>query len=756
MPGGPLRAAPADRRGRDGTGLAGLDIALHRPVAVKVLRSEYTGDPTFLARFRAEAQHAASLSHPNIAAVFDYGEEIAQDGTGETLAYLVMELVEGEPLSTLVQREGRSTRRPRSPSCGRPPSASARRTRRHGAPRREAGQHPGPPRRRVKITDFGIAWSARSVALTRTGQVIGTPQYLSPEQAEGSPATPASDVYALGLIGYECLTGHPAFEGDNAVTIALKQVREDPSRCPAPAGRGAGADRPALLKDPPRASPDGAAFVAAIDDVLAGRPLRPTVAPAAATGEMPVPAATSRGGPRRPRAPGGRTARRTVATVCCRCSRCWRVPASPPACCRRCRGLARADRLGRGRAAATGPARIVLDGRLRRAPGGRGHPAADPSACDVELARGSLTRCRRPRDRGQPHRRPAAGGHRGPSPTPSPRRRRAAPAERHRRVRPRSEATPPAPAERRWTAWRHPRLRRGGHDRRDQRQADRDGSRTSRRRAATGTVRGPRRNARREAPSRLTDRSVLRRGPIQSAAPRQPSAAVSRKPRSLATPAARRQPEDRSPTSPAAAIRQAARAGAPAPASTQRGRAQPQDGDGRERRPQVTSTRALEPKSSTAPAPAAPAPARPDRGGQDRRSWGRRAARRRARRRLATARGCPARTARRRTGCTGAAAVRRPAAAGLRRTGQSGDEVRRPVGCGASAGRVRPAEDAAPVRRAARSAAAGGAGDHGDLLRSRWLGVHGGSRARWGSDGELTGPPCALRVARRRTAPSAR
>ena len=71
-----------------------------------MLRSEYTGDPTFLARFRAEAQHAASLSHPNIAAVFDYGEETAQDGTGETLAYLVMELVEGEPLSALLAREG--------------------------------------------------------------------------------------------------------------------------------------------------------------------------------------------------------------------------------------------------------------------------------------------------------------------------------------------------------------------------------------------------------------------------------------------------------------------------------------------------------------------------------------------------------------------------------------------------------------------------------------------------------------------------
>src|SRR4029453_16568448 len=84
----------------------GLDLALHRPVAVKVLRSEYTGDPTFLARFRAEAQNAASLSHPNVAAVFDYGEVTAEDGTGETLAYLVMELVAGEPLSALLARGG--------------------------------------------------------------------------------------------------------------------------------------------------------------------------------------------------------------------------------------------------------------------------------------------------------------------------------------------------------------------------------------------------------------------------------------------------------------------------------------------------------------------------------------------------------------------------------------------------------------------------------------------------------------------------
>ena len=271
----------------------GLDIALHRPVAVKVLRSEYTGDPTFLARFRAEAQHAASLSHPNIAAVFDYGEEIAQDGTGETLAYLVMELVEGEPLSTLVRREGPLSTEA-TLSLLRQTAFGLGEAHKAGLVHRDV--KPGNilvrPDGSVKITDFGIAWSARSVALTRTGQVIGTPQYLSPEQAEGRPTTPASDVYALGLIGYECLSGHPAFDGDNAVTIALKQVQQDPAPLPGelPAGVRGLISR-ALLKDPAARPADGAAFVTAVDDVLAGRPLAEapaTVAvPLAATGEMP-------------------------------------------------------------------------------------------------------------------------------------------------------------------------------------------------------------------------------------------------------------------------------------------------------------------------------------------------------------------------------------------------------------------------------------------------------------------------------------
>jgi hypothetical protein len=265
----------------------GSDIALHRPVAVKVLRSEYTGDPTFVARFRAEAQHAASLSHPNIAAVFDYGEEIAQDGTGETLAYLVMELVEGEPLSALVAREG-PLDTTTTLSLLRQTAFGLGEAHRAGMVHRDV--KPGNilvrPDGSVKITDFGIAWSARSVALTQTGQVIGTPQYLSPEQAEGRLATPASDIYALGLIGYECLAGHPAFQGDNAVTIALMQVRQDPAPLPVelPAGVRTLIGR-AVAKDPAARLPDGNAFVRAVDDIRSGRAL----SPAPATGGVPAP-----------------------------------------------------------------------------------------------------------------------------------------------------------------------------------------------------------------------------------------------------------------------------------------------------------------------------------------------------------------------------------------------------------------------------------------------------------------------------------
>ncbi len=245
-----------------------LDVLLRRPVAVKVLRSEYADDPTFIERFRAEARHAAALNHPNIAAVLDYGEA-APEEAGEHLAYLVMELVDGAPLSA------RLCDGPMEPQAAlsvlRQTAAGLAEAHRRGLVHRDV--KPANilvrPDGAVKLTDFGIARSADSVPLTGTGQVIGTAQYMSPEQAKGEPATPASDVYALGLVGYESLTGHAAFAGDNPVTVALKHVVEDPQPLPADLpDEVRGLIGSALAKDPGDRIPDGGAFYDAVQETL--------------------------------------------------------------------------------------------------------------------------------------------------------------------------------------------------------------------------------------------------------------------------------------------------------------------------------------------------------------------------------------------------------------------------------------------------------------------------------------------------------
>jgi len=271
------------------------DTLLERPVAVKVLREELTGDSTFRARFRAEAQHTAALHHPNIASVFDYGE-IEVDG--ECLAYLVMELVEGEALSALLEREGRLDPA-RTLDVLRQTSAALAAAHAIGLVHRDV--KPGNVLvgndGTVKIADFGIAWSASSVPLTGTGQVVGTAHYLSPEQADGAKASSASDVYALGTVAYECLTGRRPFDGENAVQIALKQIREQPAPLPAdiPAGIRAVVER-AMAKDPAARYPDGAALRAAVDAVATTSPTAavapsapaPTASFPAPTGVLPV------------------------------------------------------------------------------------------------------------------------------------------------------------------------------------------------------------------------------------------------------------------------------------------------------------------------------------------------------------------------------------------------------------------------------------------------------------------------------------
>ena len=196
------------------------DLVIGRTVAIKILKDEYLGDPGFLERFRAEARHAALVNHEGIANVFDYGEE---DGS----AYLVMELVPGEALSTILERE-RVLSTDRVLDIVAQTAAALHAAHSAGLVHRDI--KPGnlliTPDGRVKITDFGIARIADQVPLTATGQVMGTVQYLSPEQASGHPASPTTDIYSLGIVAYECLAGRRPFTGESQVAIAMAQINE--------------------------------------------------------------------------------------------------------------------------------------------------------------------------------------------------------------------------------------------------------------------------------------------------------------------------------------------------------------------------------------------------------------------------------------------------------------------------------------------------------------------------------------------------
>ncbi|HZI96428.1 MAG TPA: protein kinase [Actinomycetales bacterium] len=231
------------------------DDVLGRTVAVKVLKEEYTGDPGFLERFRAEARHTAALSHPHIAGIYDYGE-------ADSSAYLVMELVPGEPLGDLLAREG-ALESPRA--MGLLSQAAAGLSAAHAAGVVHRDVKPGnllvTPDGRVKVTDFGIARAGDQVPLTATGQVMGTAQYLAPEQAMGRAATPASDVYALGVVAFEALTGRRPFEGDSQVAVAMAHVNTEPPPLPAHVPDGSRAlVQAAMAKDPAGRPADAGVF----------------------------------------------------------------------------------------------------------------------------------------------------------------------------------------------------------------------------------------------------------------------------------------------------------------------------------------------------------------------------------------------------------------------------------------------------------------------------------------------------------------
>ncbi|SOC89383.1 serine/threonine protein kinase [Curtobacterium sp. 314Chir4.1] len=202
------------------------DLVIGRTVALKILKDEYLGDPGFLERFRAEARHAALVNHEGIANVFDYGEE---DGS----AYLVMELVPGEALSTMIEREHTL---PVDKVLDIVAQTANALQAAHAVGLVHRDIKPGnlliTPDGRVKITDFGIARIADQVPLTATGQVMGTVQYLSPEQASGHPASPSTDIYSLGIVAYEALAGRRPFTGESQVAIAMAHINEQPPALP--------------------------------------------------------------------------------------------------------------------------------------------------------------------------------------------------------------------------------------------------------------------------------------------------------------------------------------------------------------------------------------------------------------------------------------------------------------------------------------------------------------------------------------------
>lgn len=248
----------------------GTDTRLNRPVAVKVLKPEYADDPMFRSRFEGEARSAAALHHPGIAGVYDYGAG-PEDTVGDDLPpYLVMELVDGQPLSTLLSNARASGR---TLDTGVVQDLMAQAADALAVAHRAGIVHRDvkpanllvTSDRTVKITDFGIARALDSVALTRTGSVMGTPQYLSPEQARGNPSTPASDVYSLGVVAFECLAGRRPFEAETPVATALAHLQQPvPQLPPSVPGPLAAVVRRALAKDPAERYADGAAFAEAL------------------------------------------------------------------------------------------------------------------------------------------------------------------------------------------------------------------------------------------------------------------------------------------------------------------------------------------------------------------------------------------------------------------------------------------------------------------------------------------------------------
>ncbi|MFG1778782.1 serine/threonine-protein kinase [Micromonospora sp. NPDC049051] len=268
----------------------GTDQVLGRTVAVKSLLPALLDDPDFAERFRGEARTMATINHPGVVDVYDFGND-------QQIAFLVMEYVEGDALSATLARVGRLTPA-RTMALVAQAADALHAAHVKGIVHRDV--KPGNllvrPNGTLVLTDFGIARSELVAQLTAAGSVLGTASYISPEQATGGVATPASDVYALGVVAYQCLAGRRPFEGDNPLEIAMRHVREAPRPLPAdiPPQVRSVVER-ALAKDPGARWPSAAA--------LAGvaRQLKAQLSQQARAAGQPISAA-----PASPAAPPGR------------------------------------------------------------------------------------------------------------------------------------------------------------------------------------------------------------------------------------------------------------------------------------------------------------------------------------------------------------------------------------------------------------------------------------------------------------------
>jgi beta-lactam-binding protein with PASTA domain/tRNA A-37 threonylcarbamoyl transferase component Bud32 len=266
----------------------GNDVRLGRIVAIKRLRTDLASDHTFQARFRREAQSAASLNHPSIVAVYDTGEEMSTDGTDVSQPYIVMEYVAGRTLRDIL-REGRKVLPERALEITSGVLSALDYSHRAGIVHRDI--KPAnvmlTPSGDVKVMDFGIARAVAdaSSTMTQTAAVVGTAQYLSPEQARGETVDSRSDVYSTGCLLYELLTGRPPFVGESPVSVAYQHVRE-----PAAPPSTLDPDLPpeidaivmkSLAKPVEERYQSAAAMRADIERFLAGRPVVAPVVPAA-------------------------------------------------------------------------------------------------------------------------------------------------------------------------------------------------------------------------------------------------------------------------------------------------------------------------------------------------------------------------------------------------------------------------------------------------------------------------------------------